>query len=56
MKKIVFSMILHCRSWAKPWAARAICIPTDGAGCCRAYLSSHKRKMKLMKKEKREES
>ena len=35
---------------------RAICIPTDGAGCCRAYLSSHKRKMKLMKKEKREES
>lgn len=25
-------------------------------GCCRAYLSSHKRKMKLMKKEKREES
>ena len=23
---------------------------------CRAYLSSHKRKMKLMKKEKREES
>ena len=35
---------------------RTICIPTDGAGCCRACLSAHKRKMKLTKREKREES
>ena len=26
---------------------RAISIPTDGGGCCKAYLSSHKRKIKL---------
>lgn len=26
---------------------RAISIPTDGGGCCKAYLSNHKRKIKL---------
>ena len=31
-KKIVFSMILHCRSWAKPWAAAPYASPPTVPG------------------------